>query len=210
MQMHNVSRDRIGWPRGLTFRNQSSHHGASTLTPFLAFALLACGGNAFVDEGNGSISTSASVGESTATNVLALSYVLAPLYPVVFDVTVDAQMNQLSLLLQPLAARDRTTAVGAAVWHGPFAVDGGGLYIAKILMGIPVEALPFERYDIDIDIELEALDPTCGVFGGLLIYTEHPGSIPVEFRGAYAMQPVSHEARVNPVIDCAGTHGAPL
>jgi hypothetical protein len=180
--------------------------------------LAACSGKARVesdDDGSGGVTNAASSGATGAggglasgNHVMAVSLVLDPAKPVVFDVVVDVQGERLTLTLQPLAAADRTTPVGASVNGGPYALLPEGVYIATLDgMTVPGEANPISGNDVVADVALIAQEPTCGEVRGELL-----SPFMFDLQGStFTIVPASvANAHTDPLINCQGTHAEPL
>ena len=192
----------------MLLRNDS-HVSQFGLSCCVALLLVGCGGIATLDNTNDA-GSAASGGLRAGSYVLSLSFWGEPRTPFMFDAKLDVSSNLMTITLQALAAADRLTPVGQQSTAGPFPVLESGLYTAGLVSTLPAEAVPFfPTEDAELQFQLEAQRPTCGLVSGDLTFVS---SIPTDLTGStYAMLPADHpDARVNPIIDCAGTHAGPL
>jgi hypothetical protein len=192
-----------------------------------AAALVACSGSSTLerddDDGAGGASASA-VTTASATGsgaggqgdgvlgsgayVLAVSLVLEPHMPLLFDAAIEVSGAQLSMTLQPLDAMDRMTPVGDPQGAGPVPLGASGLYEASFLgWAIPGEANPISGQPIVVDALLEASEPDCGAVSGQLT-----SPFRFDLQGStFALTPAdSPDAHALPRIDCRGNHADPL
>jgi len=177
----------------------------------------ACGGEVIEADpitvsstGSSTVSSTGSGASTSTPYVLAIRHCCLHSSAIVFDAAVAVEGGVISMTLQPLLDKDRVTPVGEPRSVGPFPVDDSGLYMASFEMMIPAEAIPYcplaaePGTPIPSDIQLYALEPTCGLASGSLNYgiIEMFGSC-----ATFAMVPASDpEARAHTVIDCSGTY----
>ena len=178
--------------------------------------VLACGGevteNSQGSGGNEPTCASVEADGSTLQYVLSVASPALVLYPwFSFDATLSANTDEMCMVIQPLAAADRTTPVGSPEYGGPYPLDETGRFVAHYVLVIPKEADAAYGADRDIpaDFQLEAKAPTCGSVTGC----SYPaGTLCHALDGStFALTPLSDpDAHTRPIIDCAGTRADPL
>jgi hypothetical protein len=141
---------------------------------------------------------------------MALSTELSPQQPVVFLQSVTANAAGLAISLQPLAAADRTTPVGAPI-VASFPVAADGSFILDIPGGIiPGEANPITGTQAVADLHLEGTAcpaSFCGTVTGHLYQPIDYDLTSSTFRAERVMGMPYPEP---PPIDCAGSLADPL
>jgi hypothetical protein len=158
-------------------------------------------------------------GDVEGAFLLAISTSIAPTKPIVAltDLTTPAFQDGtgLALSVQPLAASDRTTPVGASISLGPFLVDAGGNFRAD-MPGLTVsgDANPITPgAPISADLVLAGnLCAKSGFFCGS-VSGEVTSPITLNLEGStftLTLVEPGDPVPTQPAVDCRGTLAAPL
>lgn len=148
-------------------------------------------------------------GELDGEYLLALTPTQSPTKPAPFLATVATNGGAITLMLMPLDASDRMTAIPPALGpYGPFPITATGTFTAELgTLTIPGESNPVGDFALTADVVLDGRAcagamSLCGVARGAIT---DPLMLPLDGT-TWGMVPVTEP----PVINCAGDEAQPL